>query len=320
MMTKRKIGKSQLEVYPFALGGNVFGWTADEKTSFEILDKYISAGFNFIDTANSYSAWVPGNKGGESETIIGNWLKKTGKRDQLVISTKVGSTISPERKGLKKDYILKEAEGSLKRLNTDYIDLYFTHYDDKTTPIEETLEAYAQLVKEGKVRYIGVSNMNPSRIRESIEIARKNNQPEYICMQPEYNLYDRKIYETDYDHMAKRFDMGVISYYSLASGFLTGKYKSVEDIEQSKRKEQLKHYMNDRGQRILTALLEVAEEYKATPAQISLAWLLAHPAINAPIASVSKADQLDILKCVEIQLSKNSVTKLNNASRYKNRM
>lgn len=315
MGLKRKIGKSDLEVVPFALGGNVFGWTADEKESFDILDKYADAGFDFIDTADIYSAWVPGNKGGESETIIGKWLKKSGKRKQLTIATKVGAQISETHRGLKKAYILSEVEESLKRLQTDHIDLYFTHYDDLSTPLEETLEAYAQLVKEGKVRYIATSNMTPARIRESIEVSRKNNFPEYVCLQPEYNLYDRNQYETKYEDLAKEYHLGVVSYYSLASGFLTGKYNSIEDIAHSNRKEQLKNYINDRGQNILTALHEVAKEYNATPAQIALAWLLARPSVTAPIASVSKASQLDILKSVDINLRKEALEKLNGVSK-----
>lgn len=315
MGLKRKIGKSDLEVVPFALGGNVFGWTADEKESFNILDKYADAGFDFIDTADIYSAWVPGNKGGESETIIGKWLKKSGKRKQFTIATKVGAQISETHRGLKKAYILSEVEESLKRLQTDHIDLYFTHYDDLSTPLEETLEAYAQLVKEGKVRYIATSNMTPARIRESIEVSRKNNFPEYVCLQPEYNLYDRNQYETKYEDLVKEYHLGVVSYYSLASGFLTGKYNSIEDIAHSNRKEQLKNYINDRGQNILTALHEVAKEYNATPAQIALAWLLARPSVTAPIASVSKASQLDILKSVDINLRKEALEKLNSVSK-----
>lgn len=315
MGLKRKIGKSDLEVVPFALGGNVFGWTANEKESFDILDKYADAGFDFIDTADIYSVWAPGNKGGESETIIGKWLKQSVEREQFTIATKVGAQISESHRGLKKAYILAEVEESLKRLQTDYIDLYFTHFDDLSTPVEETLEAYAQLVKEGKVRYIATSNMTPARIRESIEVSRKNNFPEYICLQPEYNLYDRNEYETEYEDLVTEYGLGVVSYYSLASGFLTGKYNSVEDIAQSKRKDALSKYINDRGQNILIALHEVAKEYNATPAQIALAWLLARPSVTAPIASVSKASQLDILKCVDIHLKKESLDKLNSVSR-----
>ncbi|SHF16928.1 aldo/keto reductase [Dysgonomonas macrotermitis] len=316
MVKKRKIGKSDLEVIPFAFGGNVFGWTADEKASSDILDKYIGAGFDFIDTADIYSAWVPGNKGGESETIIGKWLKKTGKRNDVIISTKVGAEISETHRGLKKEYILREVEESLKRLQTDHIDLYFTHFDDLLTPVGETLEAYAQLVKEGKVRYIATSNMSPDRIRESLKYSADNNLPSYICLQPQYNLYDRQDYETKYEPLVKETGLGVVSYYSLASGFLTGKYHSVADIAASARQGQLKNYINDRGQSILTALSEVAKEYNATQGQIALVWLLARPSITAPIASVSKVEQLDILGAVNIDLSKEAIDKLNAASRY----
>lgn len=314
-MEKRKIGKSDLEVYPFAFGGNVFGWTADEKTSFDILDAYVAAGFNFIDTANVYSAWVPGNKGGESETIIGKWLKKTGNREQIVLTTKVGAAFSPDNKGLKKDYILRQAEESLKRLQTDYIDLYFTHFDDLDTPVEETLEAYAQLVKEGKVRYIGASNMNEGRIVQSLQKSEENGYPAYVCLQPEYNLYDRSKYELEYEPIATRYGLGVISYYSLASGFLTGKYKSADDVKGS-RAETIKQYMNQRGQKIVEALKHVAGQLNATPAQVALAWLMARPSVTAPIASVSHPDQLDILKSVDIKLDKEAIEKLNEASKY----
>ncbi|MFT3993152.1 MAG: aldo/keto reductase [Dysgonomonas sp.] len=315
MATKRKIGKSDLEVYPFALGGNVFGWTADEKTSFDILDKYTDAGLNFIDTANIYSAWVDGNKGGESETIIGKWLKKTGKRDSIVLTTKVGGQFSPDNKGLKKDYILHQAEDSLRRLQTDYIDLYFTHFDDLSTPIEETLEAYAQLVKEGKVRYIGTSNMSPERIIESLEKSKKNNFPEYVCLQPEYNLYDRTRYETEYEPIAEKYQLGVISYYSLASGFLTGKY-SFDKPAEGQRSGSVNLYMNERGKIIIEALSQVATQLNATPAQVALAWLIARPSITAPIASVSKISQLDILKATDLKLDNEAIEKLNNASKY----
>lgn len=316
MTAKRKIGKSDLEIVPFALGGNVFGWTADEKESFKILDAYVDKGFNFIDTADAYSAWVPGNKGGESETIIGKWLKSTGKRNKIIISTKVGAQVSEQKRGLKKSYIINEIEESLERLNTDYVDLYFTHFDDLETPTEETLEAYAQLVKDGKVRYIGTSNMSPERINVSMEVSKTHNLPEYVCLQPQYNIYDREKYENLYEPLAAKYDMGVISYYSLASGFLTGKYQSADDIATSKRKDQLMNYMNPRGLRILTVLHEMATQYRATSAQIALAWLLARPSITAPIASVSNADQLDILKAVYIQLVHSDLERLNEASKY----
>lgn len=314
-MEKRKIGKSDLQVYPFSLGGNVFGWTANEKTSFEILDAYTSAGFNFIDTANIYSVWVQGNKGGESETIIGNWLKKSGKRKNLIIATKVGAALTPDNKGLKKSYILKQVEDSLQRLQTDYIDLYFTHYDDLTTPIEETLEAYTQLIKEGKVRYIGASNISDDRLEESILKSRTNGYAEYICLQPEYNLYDRMMYEVEYRPVVEKYDLGVVSYYSLASGFLTGKYKFDEAVK-GNRSDAVNKYMNEKGKLIIEALDHVAEEYGATPAQVALAWLIAQPTVTAPIASVSKPGQLDILKAVDLKLNGEALDRLNNASKY----
>lgn len=316
MKEKRKIGKSDIETVPFVLGGNVFGWTADEKTSFDILDAYVDLGFEFIDTANIYSVWVAGNKGGESESIIGKWLKKTGKRDKVILSTKVGARMSEGYEGLKKEYILKEVEESLRRLNTDCIDLYFSHYDDLTTPVLETLEAYDKLIKDGKVRYIGASNMTPQRITESLEVARNYGLSEYVCVQPEYNLYDRSTYENNYEPLAAKYDLGVISYYSLASGFLTGKYGSVTDLTQSQRGGAIEKYLDDRGLKIIEVLKEVAHEYKATPAQIALAWLLARPSVTAPVASVSKASQLDILKCVDIDLSEEAIAKLNEASWY----
>lgn len=314
MENKRRIGQSELQTRPFVLGANVFGWTADEKESFRILDAYTDAGFNFIDTADVYSNWVDGNKGGESETIIGNWIKKTGKRDDIYIATKVGSAMSETQKGLKKDYILKEAEASLKRLNTEYIDLYFVHFDDLSTPVEEILEAFAKLIEEGKVGYIGASNMSPERIRESLEASKKNSFPAYVCLEPEYNLYDRKGYETNYEPLVEEFGLGVISYYSLASGFLTGKYETKEDLSGKQRGGKIEEYLNDRGRRIITTLKEVAADYDATPAQIALAWLQARPSITAPIASVSKTSQLDILKSTNINLRNDAMEALNKAS------
>ncbi|WP_165020787.1 aldo/keto reductase [Dysgonomonas sp. ZJ279] len=315
MATKRKIGKSDLEVSPFVLGGNVFGWTADEKASFEILDAYLEAGLNFIDTANVYSAWAPGNKGGESETIIGKWLKQSGNRNKIVLATKVGAEVSPDNKGLKKDYIIKQAEESLRRLQTDHIDLYFNHFDDLSTPVEETLEAFTQLVKEGKVRYIGASNVSKERIIESLDKSAKNGYAEYVCLQPEYNLYNRSRYELEYEPIAEKYNLGVVSYYSLASGFLTGKYDFGKQAE-GQRSSAVNLFMNDRGKMIIESLLQVAKETNATPAQVALAWLIARPSITAPIASVSKASQLDILKAVDLKLDNASIEKLNNASKY----
>ncbi|HXA84805.1 MAG TPA: aldo/keto reductase, partial [Candidatus Dormibacteraeota bacterium] len=253
-MKKRQLGKSAIEVAPLMLGGNVFGWTADEATSFKILDAFVDAGLNFIDTADSYSTWAPGHQGGESETIIGNWIKQSGKRDKVVIATKVGAEIPGQGKGLSKAWIMRQVEGSLKRLQTDHIDLYQSHRDDSTTPIEETLETYAQLIQQGKVRVIGCSNFTSERTRESLAVSRKHNWPRYESLQPHYNLYERATYETTLEPLALQEKLGVIPYYGLASGFLTGKYRSQDDLKKSPRGQAVKKYLNDRGFRILQAL------------------------------------------------------------------
>jgi aryl-alcohol dehydrogenase-like predicted oxidoreductase len=316
-MEKRKLGDSDLMIAPLVFGGNVFGWTADEKTSFVLLDAFVDAGFNCVDTANSYSRWFPGNKGGESETIIGNWLKRRGNRDKLVIATKVGSDMGLGRKCLEKKYILHEVENSLLRLQTDYIDLYQSHYDDLSTPVSETLEAYDQLMQEGKVRVVGTSNMSLERIKESLEYSRKHDLPRYQTLQPEYNLYDRETYEENYEAFCLKEGLGVITYYSLASGFLTGKYRSENDLSKSKRGSAVQKYLDDRGLRILSALDEVAAMYQASPAVISLAWLMHRPGVTAPIASATSIEQLnEIMKAAEIKLDKNSIAVLDKASEY----
>ncbi|MBO0948657.1 aldo/keto reductase [Fibrella forsythiae] len=314
-MEQRTIGSSSLSVAPLAFGGNVFGWTADETTSFQLLDAFVDAGFNLIDTADVYSHWVPGNQGGESETIIGNWLKKTGKRDQIVLATKLGSKMAPDKKGLSKAYMERAVEDSLRRLQTDYIDLYQSHYDDLDTPIDETLEGFSQLIKAGKVRFIGASNFTPERLQESMEISAKHGYPAYQSLQPEYNLYDREKYEQQYEPIVIQYGLGVINYYSLASGFLTGKYRSEVDLSKSPRGQGVKKYLNDKGFRILKALDEVAEQYSATPAQVSLAWLMAHRGITAPIASATSVEQLhDIAKAAELTLDDITISKLTTAS------
>ncbi|MGA2982673.1 MAG: aldo/keto reductase [Terriglobia bacterium] len=316
-MKTHKLGNSGLEVSPLAFGGNVFGWTVDEPTSFLLLDAFVAAGFNFIDTADVYSKWVPGNKGGESESILGNWLKSRGKRRQVVIATKVGMEMGPGQKGLSKAYILRAAEESLKRLQTDYIDLYQSHTNDADTPLAETLEAYAQLVKQGKVRAIGASNYPAERLREALQVSKQNGFPSYQSLQPNYNLYDRADYETNLETVCRENGLGVIPYFSLASGFLTGKYRSEADLAGSKRGQFVKKYLNDRGFRILRALDEVADALHATPVKISLAWLMARPGITAPIASATTLEQLnDLTGATELELDQASIERLNNASAY----
>lgn len=314
-MTKRKLGNSNIEVAPLALGGNVFGWTIDQTTSFKILDGFVDAGFTFIDTADIYSSWAPGNKGGESETIIGNWLKQTGKRSKVVIATKVGLDMGPQDKGLSKPYILRAVEASLKRLQTDTIDLYQSHKDDSATPIEETLEAYAQLVKEGKVRVIGASNYDKTRLAESLRLSGENGCPRYESLQPHYNLYDRADYETNLEPLCLSSGLGVIPYYALASGFLTGKYRSEKDLSLSPRGQGVKKFLNERGFRILAALDAVAKTYDSNPTRIALAWLMARPSITAPIASATSLEQLkDLTESVNLKLSPADIDQLNQAS------
>ncbi|MCW3465490.1 aldo/keto reductase [Chitinophaga nivalis] len=318
-MEKRKLGRSALLVAPLAFGGNVFGWSANEATSFTLLDEFVAAGFNLIDTADVYSRWVPGNQGGESETIIGKWLQQRGNRDQVIIATKVGSNmVQGGDKNVTAPYIMKAVEDSLKRLQTDYIDLYQTHYDDEQTPVEETLEAYAALVKAGKVRVIGASNMSAARLQASLQASEQNGYPRYETLQPEYNLYDRARYEKTFAPLCEQYELGVINYYSLASGFLTGKYRSAEDISKSSaRGETVLKYLNERGLRILAALDQVAAQYKSTPAAVSLAWLLTRPAVAAPIASATSTTQLQqLIQGVTLQLDTAAVALLDDASRY----
>ena len=316
-MQKRKLGKSALELAPLAFGGNVFGWTADEKTSFSLLSAFAGAGFNFIDTADSYSNWAPGNKGGESETIIGNWLKQHGSRDKIIIGTKLGSELSPEQKGLSKKYILESVEGSLRRLQTDYIDLYQSHYFDPETPQEETLAAYGQLIQEGKVRAIGASNFTPEQLTEALRISQENNLPRYESLQPEYNLYDRAGYEQELEPLCTQNQVGVINYFALAKGFLSGKYRSEADLNKSPRGGGVKDYLNERGFRILQALDEIAEQYRTDPASVALAWLIARPGITAPIASATSLEQLNaLIKAAQLNLNDAAINRLTEASQY----
>lgn len=320
-MQKKALGNSTLDVAPLAFGGNVLGWTADESTSFELLDAFVDAGFNLIDTANMYSSWAPGNKGGESETVIGNWLGK-GRvaRDDLVIATKVGINMEHpwdhSLASLSRDSILKGVEDSLRRLQTDYIDLYFSHIDDPKTPQEETLAAYDELVKAGKVRYIGASNFNKERLEAALHISRENNLPAYVALEPHYNLCHREEFEGELQNFCVNNNIGVITYFSLASGFLTGKYRSEADLEGSARKEFVKELLNDRSYRILAALDEVAAELEAKPSQVALAWLNAQPGVVAPIASATNLDQLhEIMGCAGLTLGAEQLQRLDDSGK-----
>lgn len=313
-MEKRQLGRSALQVAPLVFGGNVFGWTADEATSFSLLDAFVGAGFNTIDTADSYSHWAPGNSGGESETIIGKWLKRSGKRDQVIIATKVGGG---KVRDLSPAYIEKTVEESLRRLQTDYIDLYQSHYDDPNTPIDDTLATFDKLVKAGKVRVIGASNFSPERLLQSLESSETNGYPRYESLQPLYNLYDRQKFEREYLPVTQQYQLGVISYYSLASGFLSGKYRSKEDAAKSARGEKAISYLDERGQSILETLDEVAADFKTTPTSVAIAWLVQRPYITAPIVSATSTQQLEeLIKATQLGLDAGAIEKLNIASDY----
>ncbi|MBA3665205.1 MAG: aldo/keto reductase [Bacteroidetes bacterium] len=315
-MQNRKLGTTGLSVAPLCLGGNVFGWTIDEKMSFEILDGFVSAGFNFIDTADVYSRWASG-VGGESETIIGSWMKKRGNRDRIIIATKAGMDMGQGKTDVSKKYILKAAEASLKRLQVDHIDLYQTHKDDESVPVEEALEAYEQLIKEGKVRYIGASNFTAARMKEAIQASEKNNLPRYQTLQPLYNLYDREVFEKELLPVCLENNISVINYYSLAAGFLTGKYRSENDLAKSVRGAKVSSYLNERGKRILNSLDEVSERHKCSNASVSIAWLLSRPSVAAPIASATTSNQLkDLIKGVELRLTQDDLDLLLEASNY----
>jgi aryl-alcohol dehydrogenase-like predicted oxidoreductase len=314
-MEKRKLGNSGLEVAPLAFGGNVFGWTTDEPTSFALLDAFVDAGFNLIDTADIYSTWVEGHKGGESEMILGKWLKRSGNRAKVVIASKVGKEMGPNSQGLSKTYILQAVEDSLRRLQTDYIDLYQSHADDPKTPFEETLGAYDQLIKQGKVRAIGASNFSAQRLAQSLEVSEQTGYARYESLQPLFNLYDRVDYEKELEPLCREKGIGVISFFSLASGFLTGKYRSKDDLTNSARGEFVKKYLNERGFRIIEALESVAQEHNMTPAQVALAWLISHPSITAPIASATNLEQLnELIEATTIQLDPSAIDQLNQAS------
>jgi aryl-alcohol dehydrogenase-like predicted oxidoreductase len=314
-MDKRRLGRSNIMVPPLCLGGNVFGWTVDEATSFKLLDALLEAGLNFIDTADVYSRWVPGHVGGESETIIGNWMKARGNRDQVIIATKVGSEMGPGEKGLSKAHIRSAVEASLRRLQTDHIDLYQSHRDDPDTPQAETLSVYADLINEGKVRAIGASNFTAARLREALDTSARMGLPRYESLQPLYNLYDRSEFEGELEPLCRDNEIGVIPYYGLASGFLTGKYRSEKDFGKSPRGRNMGKYLNARGERILAALDQVALHHQTTPAQVALAWLMARPGITAPIASATRLEQLDdLIAATRLRLEAAESQKLDRAS------
>lgn len=294
MMKKIKLTNTNLEVSRINFGGNVFGWTLNENQSFEILDAFVDAGFNFIDTADTYSWWVNG-VGGQSESILGKWMKARNNREDLVIATKVGSQTKEHPNDVSKKHILKSVDESLQRLQTDYIDLYYTHFDDETTPVEETLSAYDKAIKAGKVRYIGASNISTERLIESFEVAMKKNLPKYVALQPLYNLMERTKYEEKYRPLAEKYDLAVFPYSSLASGFLSGKYRSEADLGKSVRGEGLERYLNKKGFAVIDALNRVATKQNATPATVALAWQLAQPSITASIVSATSMSQLQTL-------------------------
>jgi aryl-alcohol dehydrogenase-like predicted oxidoreductase len=313
-MIKQRLGQSTIEVAPLALGGNVFGWTADEQRSFAVLDAFVAAGFNLVDTADVYSIWIKGHIGGESESTIGRWLKRRGRRDDVVIATKVGMEMGPGDKGLSRAYIRTAVDRSLQRLQTDYIDLYQAHADDKSTPLEETLGAFAELIAAGKVRAIGASNYEAERLAAALAVSTAQGLPRYETLQPWYNLHDRVGFEGPLANLCRHEKLSVIPYFGLASGFLTGKYRSAKDLEGSARAYRVKEMLNERGLRILAALDAVAADYDATPAQVSLAWLRAH-GITAPIASATSVQQLEeLIGFADIELDQDSVAQLDAAS------
>lgn len=314
-MEQRQLGRTDLKVPPLCIGGNVFGWTVDEPASFRLLDACLDAGLSFIDTADAYSTWAPGNKGGESETIIGNWLKARGCRDRVVIATKVGSPMGEGMKGLAPAYIRQAVEASLKRLQTDRIDLYQSHWDDPETPFEDTFAAYAELIQAGKVRAIGASNLDAARLGEALAVSGRTGLPRYESLQPHFNLADRSGYEGELEALCRREGLGVITYFSLARGFLSGKYRSEADFTKSAaRGGGMAAYLNERGYRILAALDAVAARLGATPAQVALAWLMARPGITAPIASATSTEQLqDLIKATQLRLDPAAIEELDRA-------
>ncbi|MCZ0988386.1 aldo/keto reductase [Streptomyces diastatochromogenes] len=313
MTSLRKLGSSDLEVFPLALGGNVFGWTADEATSFAVLDAYTAAGGNFVDTADAYSAWIEGNKGGESETIIGKWVKARGNRSDVVIATKVSQ--HPEYQGLSAANIKAAADASLRRLDTDYIDLYYTHFDKPEVPVEEIIGALDELVKAGKVRHIAASNISAERLQASLDFSDREGLARYVALQPHYNLVSRDTYEGPLQDLAARAGLAAVPYFALASGFLTGKYRPGTTVESARAQGAAKHLETERGQQVLTALDEIATAHEAPVPTVALAWLAAQPTVTAPIASARTVDQLPaLLGVAELRLTDGELKQLTEAS------
>lgn len=317
-MNKRELGRSGIQVPPLTFGGNVFGWTVDQAASFNLLDALLDHQLNFIDTADVYSSWVEGNKGGESETIIGNWLKKTGKRDQIILATKVGKPMGEGKVGLSPRYIKEAVEASLKRLQTDYIDLYQSHDDDADTPLAETMAAFDRLIKEGKVRAVGASNYSAPRLVEALKVSQENGLARYETLQPQYNLYDRKVYEEALEKVVTDNGLGVINFYGLAAGFLTGKYRTRADAGKSKRGESvIARCLNERGLKILAGLDQVAGKHGAQPGQVALAWQIARPGITSPIVSATSLQQLnELAQAATLKLDESDISTLNDASAW----
>jgi aryl-alcohol dehydrogenase-like predicted oxidoreductase len=314
-MQLRRLGRTDLMVAPMVLGGNVFGWTADKATSFAVLDRFAAAGLNAIDTADAYSTWVPGNKGGESETIIGEWMKARGNRGRMIVVTKVGSPMGKGKEGLSARYIEEAIDASLMRLKTDVIDLYLSHFPDMATPFSETLGAYARLIEKGKIRWCGASNLTVALLEAAIAVAKAHGLPRYEALQPEYNLVDRGGFEGALAGICRREEIGVITYFSLAKGFLSGKYRSAADLDKSPRGAAVKDYLNARGFRVLDALEAVASRHEARPAEVALAWIIARRGVTAPIASATSIEQADsLVRATELSLSEADMAALNEAS------